>query len=239
MLIDLLSMDNYVQYNIKIAEILGLHPAIYISELLNINEKAVRKDKLSDDCFIVDREYIQKRTTLSKEEQNDIDTMLLNLGILKKSKSNPNGLTLDLTVLTSLVSAEPTSIKNLEKVIVASKSATKRRTKAEAIVDNLKSHIDTANNELREAYCDWIDAVYAKQGWMSVKSVTVAQRTVDSYSNHNLDLALQLLEIASINGWREIQWAINSYEKDYKLNYHIPRAPQPKASVESLSEEVF
>ena len=32
MLLDLLSLDNYVNYNIKVAELLGLHTAIYLSK---------------------------------------------------------------------------------------------------------------------------------------------------------------------------------------------------------------
>lgn len=235
-------MDNYVQYNIKIAEILGLHPAIYISELLNINGKAVRKDKITNESFIVDREYIQKRTTLSRDEQKEIETVLLNLGILKKQESNDNALTLDLTILTSLVSAEPMSLKSLEKIIQTAKKDKTKRTKAEVIIDTLKDKVTATNEELREAYFDWIDSVYAKQGWMSAKSVVCGQRTIDDYCNHNLDLALHLIEIASINGYRDIQWAINTYEKDYKLQYSIPRAtPQPVAqeSTTDLSTEVF
>lgn len=239
MLIDLLSMDNYVQFNIKIAEILGLHPAIYISELLNINEKAVRKDKVSEDGFIVDRNYIMKRTTLSPDEQKEIDVILLNLGILKKSENNSDKLVLDLTILTSLVSAEPVSLKKLEKLINNAKAAPKKRTKAEAIIDNLKKNVEVSNEELKSAYMCWIDAVYAKQGWMSVKSVTSGQKLIDSYCNHNLDLALQLLEIASINGYRDIQWAINTYEKDYKLSYHMAQPNVSVPSTNSLSEEVF
>lgn len=241
MLIDLLSMDNYVHYNIKIAQILGLHASIYISELLNINEKAVRKDKLSDDCFIVDRGYIERRTTLSKDEQKEIDTMLLNLGILKKMDGNADGLTLDLTILTSLVSAEPVSLEKLEKAISAAKSSSKpKRTKAEAIIDSLKAKVECTNGELKAAYDDWIEAVYAKQGWMSAKSVAVAQRTVDDYCNHNLDLALKLLEIASINAYRDITWAINLYEKDYKVSYNIPKEiGKRQTTAQNLSSEVF
>ena len=74
---------------------------------------------------------------------------------------------------------------------------------------------------------------------MSAKSVTVGQKTIDTYCNHNLDMALHLLEIASIGGYRDIQWAINTYEKDYKLNYHIPAAPVKARTVSELSEEVF
>jgi hypothetical protein len=50
-LIELLSTSNYVSYNIKLAELLGLHAAIYISELMNINDKAIRKNKLNDNYF--------------------------------------------------------------------------------------------------------------------------------------------------------------------------------------------
>lgn len=237
MLVDLLSMDNYVNFNIKLAEILGLHPAIYISELLNINEKAVRKDKVADNCFKVVRSYITKRTTLSIEEQKEIDALLVSIGVLKVNPESSDALTLDLTMLTSLVSAEPTDIEKLKKIVNTSKP--KKRTKAQVIIDQLKTLVVVENEELRQAYYDWIDAVNAKQGWMSAKSVTVGQKTIDAYCNHNLDLALQLLEIASMGGYRDIQWAINTYEKDYKLNYRIPAAPvKPRATTE-LSEEVF
>ena len=39
MLIELLSSSNYVNFNIKIAQILGLKPAIYLSQIMDINEK--------------------------------------------------------------------------------------------------------------------------------------------------------------------------------------------------------
>ena len=238
MLVDLLSMDNYVSYNIKLAEIIGLHPAIYISELLNINEKAVRKDKLNEDAFTVCRDYITKRTSLSKDEQKQIDELLLSVGVLKVSDDNPDSLTLDLTVLTALISAEPVALSKLEDIIKKA-AKPKKRTKAEAIVDNLKALIETSNEELKTAYREWIDAVYAKQGWMSAKSVTVGQKTVDNYANHNLDLALQILEIAAMNAYRDIQWAINAYEKDYKVLYRIPQAPAKPRVTTNLSEEVF
>ena len=241
MLVDLLSMDNYIQFNIKIAQLLGLHAAVYLSELLNINEKAVRKDKIHNDVFVVDRDYIERRTTLVKKEQIELDGMLLKLGVLKKSDESADSLMLDLTVLTALVSAEPGKVADIEKLVSAAKPKPKR-TKAESIIQGLKTHVSATNDELRNAYYEWIEAVYSKQGWMSVKSVSVAQRDVDQYSQRNLDVALKLLEIATSGGYREIQWAINQYEKDYKLTYHIAApvtAVKPKATSQQLSEEVF
>ena len=241
MLVDLLSMDNYIQFNIKIAQLLGLHAAVYVSELLNINEKAVRKDKIHDDVFVVDRGYIEKRTTLAKKEQIELDGMLLKLGVLKKVEVSEDSLMLDLTVLTALVSAEPGKVADLEKLVAAAKPKQKR-TKHEVIIQGLKNYVKVNNDELRNAYYEWIEAVYTKQGWMSAKSVTVAQRDVDNYSQRNLDVALKLLEIATTGGYREIQWAINAYEKDYKLTYHIaaPVTPaKPRATAQQLSEEAF
>ena len=56
MLIDLLATDNLANYNIKIAQIMGLHTAIYINELINISNKATQKNKLvADKFFILDR----------------------------------------------------------------------------------------------------------------------------------------------------------------------------------------
>ena len=83
MLIELLSMDNYVSYNIKIAEIFGLHASIYLSELMNINDKAIRKSKITGESyFTVDRNYIEKRTTLTKSEQLKIDESFKQIGLL-------------------------------------------------------------------------------------------------------------------------------------------------------------
>ena len=51
MLIELLSMSNYAHFNVKLAEILGLHPAIYLALIMDINEKAIRKSKINKNFF--------------------------------------------------------------------------------------------------------------------------------------------------------------------------------------------
>ena len=53
MLIDLLSNANLVSYNYKVAQLFGLHTAIYLAELLNINDKAIKKNKLSEGYFAI------------------------------------------------------------------------------------------------------------------------------------------------------------------------------------------
>lgn len=240
MLLDLLSMDNYASYNIKVAEIFGLHPAIYLSELMNINEKAVRKSKITgEETFTIDRKYIEKRTTLSKAEQLKIDQSFKEIGLLKVDNDNQNTMSLDITVLTTIMSGGKPLIKELK--LITAKTSKNKRTKDEVIKDELKNHIQTTNPELYSAYCDWIDAVYAKQGWMSARSVKVAQKDIDDYSDRNLDVALKIIDIAATRGYREMEWAINVYKQDYEPTFRLKytkQAPEFRSS-NDLSEEVF
>lgn len=242
MLIELLSMSNYVHFNVKLAEILGLHTAIYLGQITDINEKAIRKNKVDENFFTIDREYITKRTTILEKEQKEIENNLIKIGILEKSDKDSNTLLLNLTVLTSiLMSPDEDLLKNVENLAKPKKS----KTKAEKIIENLKENIITTNPELRQAYFDWIDAVYAKDGFMTKAAVIAAQSNIDKFSQRNLDIALKVLEIATINGYRDITWAINNYNKDYKVGYSV--APQPAVRTaqsappprKRLSDEVF
>ena len=240
MLIELLSTSNYVSYNIKLAELLGLHAAIYISELMNINDKAIKKNKLEQEYFKLVRSYITSRTTIEESEQLEIEENLLKLGILERGESD-DLLSLNITTLTTLMMTTD------EELIDKIKKGKKRRgrsggksTKADKIKENLKANLRVQNAELRQAYEGWIDAIYDKQGWMSVKCVTVAEDTVDEFSGRNLDIALKLLEIASIHGYRDIQWAINMYNKQYSVSYKpSPAVKKVVTTNAQLSSEVF
>ena len=237
MLVDLLAQSNYNSYNVSLAKVIGLHPAIYVNILLNINSKAIAKQKLTaDDYFTVDRNYIKNITTFDISEQKEIEDLLERLHILKKSNSSDiSTFQLDLSTLTSIImSNNETLISDINKI---SKQKTGKRTKTDVIKDELKSYVNVTNQELYDAYCDWIDAVYAKQGWMSKKSVTSAQIVVDEFSQRDLDVALKLLEIASIGGYRDMTWAVNTYKSNYKVQYKVSK--QHVETPVSVSDEVF
>ena len=221
MLIDLLSTANYNMYNITIANKLGLHSSIYLSELMNINDKAIRKNKLEDNYFTIDRAYIKSRTTLDEKEQKELDKVLFDLGILEKSKSNDCKVKLNVTELASLLMSDDEKL--LEDVSNIIKKKPSKKTKDEAMLENLKSNIVTSNDELREAYYNWIEGVYAKEGWMTKQAVISGQRALDAYNTtRDLDVALKIIEIAALNGYRDITWAINTYNKDYKGKFSFP-----------------
>lgn len=241
MLIDLLSTSNYVSYNIKLAELLGLHSAIYLSELMNINDKAIRKNKLDDNYFKLEREYIKNRTTLDDKEQLAIEDNLIKLGILERGE-NSNDLSLNITSLTTIMmSADEQLIDNIKKLSKVKKKSN-RKTKEEQIKLNLKTSLNISNEELRSAFERWIDSVYEKQGWMTKESVAYAQEVIDNASNRDLDVALEILKIASVNAYRDMSWAVNAYRAQYKVNYKIktntPNTPVITNS-NQLSSEVF
>lgn len=238
MLIDLIAQNGYNSYNIQLAKIIGLHPAIYVNTLLNINSKAISKQKVTDDFyFSVDRNYVQSVTTFSVKEQEEIEKLLIELKILKKQKiDDADILFLDVSTLTSIMMSQNEKLINDINKIAQSKQT--KRTKADIIKDELKSYVTATNHELRDAYFDWIDAVYAKQGWMSKKSVISAQSIVDNFSNRNLDIALKLIEIASIGGYRDMTWAVNSYRDNYKVQYKIASNNRANDNI-SVSSECF
>lgn len=236
MLIDLLCTSNYVSYNVKIAEILGLHTAIYLAEITNINCKAINKSKLNDDSSMtIDREYLKKRTTLDEKEQKEIEKNLLDLGILNLVSGNY--VKLNIQALTSIL------MTNDEKLVEEIKVNTKKkkRNKDECILDNLKNNlVSITNDELRCAYEGWIESVYAKQGWLSAANVKAAIIEVDKFSQRNLDKALEILRIASVNGYRDIQWAISYYYKNRQNTFTISKSnPIIDRDSIKLSEEVF
>ena len=105
MLLDLLSSDNYGTYNVKVAQIMGLHTAIYLAEIININRKAINKEKIDNNCFTINRQYIENRTTIDTEEQLKIDKKLSEVGILGMNVDNPDQVYIDVNALTNMIAA--------------------------------------------------------------------------------------------------------------------------------------
>ena len=232
MLINLLSLNNYNQFNIELARTIGLHEAIYFNELININDKAVRKDKLVDGYFRVDREYITQRTTLSASEQQEIDKELEICNLISCG-TEKDLIQVNLDKLTTMLMGGNESVL---KGFVKEVKNKKKETKADIIRQQLKKNIKTTNEELYNAYCEWIDSVSMKRGYMDKKAVLEGEKTVDQYCNHDLDKALKIISIATINSYIDMNWAINVFKKDYISAFN--KAPVIQ-NVQQLSKEVF
>lgn len=232
MLADLIASDNYIQFNIKAAQTLGLASSIYISEITNIYNKAQIKNKIDEEGFCtVNRDYISKRTTITPLEQIEIDNKLKKLEIIKVSSSSKDKLSIDLNVLASIITTE--DIKTIKEVKELSiiKKGEKKLTQRQMIINNLKTIASHPNTELDQAYKDWVDGVYSNpNGFLSKRSITIFMQSVDEYAKGDLDLALKIIDIATVNGYRECQWAINVFEKDFKKSFYQNRLVQVNKS---------
>lgn len=246
MLTDLMCTDNYAMFNVKVANVMGLHAAVYVNEILNITQKAQQKRKIVDGFVTINRDYVQHRTTIFPEEQISIDKKLVGIGVLSVSEDNPDNIQLSVDALANLVAADDADLLKKVSKLTAVKSVTSSSTKMsmrQKTILELKDFIRCSNEELLAAYKDWVDGVYANpKGYLSKRAIIVFQRDVDEFARGDLDLALKVIEIATINGWRCAEWAINAFKKDYAKDFYAnytqtaPSAPQRSVS---LSDEVF
>ena len=209
MLVELLSQSNYQSFNIKLAHLLGLEASIYISALIDINEKAYRKNKITEEGFFsIDRDYIEQRTTLNKVRQNKIETELNRVGILQLSN---DCIKINLDILTSLVLEEN---ENIRKDLSSFRKAATAKSKGDYILNGVKSNIDqTLPEELQLAYSNWLDSVYAKFNFINKQTLFNAQTEVNAAANHDLDVALNIINIAAANGWKDMRWAVKVYRE--------------------------
>lgn len=209
MLIDLISNRNLVTFNAHVANLIGLHPAIYLSELLCINDRAIHKEKTNNSFFILDRDYISKRTTFSIEEQKEIESKLETLGVLVKDPFDNDSMHLITeNVVSLLMSEDEKLISNVKSII---QKPAKKVSKTEQMITTIQQAISVSNQELRAAYLDWVDSAIRKSGWLSKSAVIDAQKMIDTISGRDLDIAIAIVRIAATNGYRDMQWAVKRY----------------------------
>jgi len=238
MLIDLLSQNNYCRFNTAIAKIIGLHAAIYLEALLDINYKAIQKNKIrvvvntasdsendtqeTQQFFVIDRKYVEAKTTIDAAEQFSLDEKLMELDIIKKEQVDSNELCIDIQTLTGLVMNSDEKLT--KKIAKLASKCNVNKTKRECISDNLKAQIKIQNPQLAEAYREWIDSIMSNpRAFLSTQALQIAQKDVDSFANHNLDVALEILKIATLNGWKDMTWAINRYRQQHPTAPTVPR----------------
>ena len=221
MLIDIISTSNYNSYNIKLANMFGLDCAVYLNELINICEKAVRKDKITDCFFDVDRSYVESRTTIKETSQISLDEKLEKVGIVSRKKDCPNRIKIDLVLLTNIMSSEDEDLKNGLVKLVELKGKKQKPTKQEKIAQDLKDFVNTGNTVLDDFMRDWVDSVISKQGWLSKSAIIDCQEKINAFAFPDINKAIEVVKIAAVNGWRDVSWAINKYKESHKGENHL------------------
>lgn len=230
MLIDLISRSNYQSYNVIIAKTIGLKAAVYLNALVEINEKAIRKNKLVDGHFLISRDYIKDRTTLSISQQKNIEDTLEKIHIIHKKGEDYIQVNID--ILTSLMAAENEGV--LKDLSGLKENISPKAQKSMSILKAVKSNINkNYPNDMRIAYEEWLDVIMNKFGFVSKQMLLQAQSCVDKESNHDADKAIDIIHIASANGWKDMSYAVKRYKEN---NDGLVKVRQNKIEV---SGEVF
>lgn len=241
MLIDIFNQDNSITINYKAITLFGLNTAAYLTLLISIYRKATRKNKLDNDFFKLDRSYIQELLGMSVEEQLVCDGNLLKLSIIRKSPDDPNKIKVDLKLYLSLLNDEDLKlIDEVRKSMKVTRPKGLKQSQRQIQINNLKNCIQCSNYELLTALRDWVDGVYANpKGFLSKASIKVFQDTLNNYTKGDLDLALRIVQIATVQGYRDCNWAINLYEKESKPRQVVRVTEQEVASKDNLSDTIF
>lgn len=247
MLLDVFDNNNSITINYKTISIFGLPTAVYLTELINIYRKATQKNKLIDDAYFkVDRKYINNLLALPPEEQLTCDLNLIKTSVLKKSNDDPDVLKIDINLYLSLLSSNDVKlIEDVRKQMKIQKPKGLKTSQRQYAINALKDSIECSNYELLTALRNWVDGVYARpNGFLSKSSIKIFQQTLNDYTKGDLDLALRVVQIATVQGYRDCTWAINMFEDSEKRKYkqqnkQIRVTEQAVATKDDVSDIVF
>lgn len=215
MLINLISLSNYQSYNVVLARVLGLNEAVYLNALIEINEKAIRKNKLQDEHFLIDRKYIQSRTTLGVSQQKNIEKALESVKIIHKN--NDDCIKVNVDILFSIMKDENEDVVE-DLSFIKQHSKTQKNAKAENILKAVKNHINQEYPpDMIQAYSEWLDVIQNKFGFVSKQMILNAQTTIDNAANHDAVKAIDMIHIASANGWKDMKYAVKVYNEQPKI----------------------
>ena len=211
--LDILDSNNFITINLHMAKVFGgIEYAVYLSELISLYRFAQSTNSLSNGYIFLDRDYLKRRTTIEETRQAEIEQAFSLEKILCVNEKNKDEISLDLNLISSYLLGNRVAVGKANAAIKAVKVAQGK----EARVQYLKNLIKCDNEELREALHLWVESVHERFGGRGITNALVInfKKELDAYADHNLDVALSVVNIAANRGYKEISWAINLYEKN-------------------------
>lgn len=208
------SEENYGSFNTKCAKIFGLECAVYLQQLISILDKVIRKNKFIEETYFkIDRKYIKDRTTFDKIKQKNLELILKKLNIIQEKDDDV--ITLDLDLLTSiLLEEDKDELKRLTQICKNNSKEVKDGEKREAIIVNLQASVVCSNDELLHKLQDWVE-VCMRNKYLNAVTVRQFQNELNNYTQGDLDMALEIVDIAIERIYTQCQWAINLFERKH------------------------
>jgi hypothetical protein len=201
-----LDLYDELRLNKKLIKIAGFEVAAYWAELQSVLKQVVKKQTADENgFFLLDRDYIERETTLSVTKQLKCEDALFNLGVLLRQQAYPNKIAIAVNGMVAVITDEDTTkLKQTKAVKQDAKAA-----KIAGIKATMKKAILETDLEIRAAYERWIDGMIDAANCRFTKAVVqLFEKTVAEYTNDKAT-RLKIIEIATVNSYRDATWAIN------------------------------
>ena len=230
-----LDLFDKLELNKSLIRIAGFEVAAYCAELQSVLKQVVKKHTADEfGFFTLDRDYIERETTLTTTKQLKCDEKLALLGVLAKDSANPNRIAISMDNLVCLITGEDT--KKLKKNVKTSADA--RAAKIAGIKFNLKRTLTAGDSEVRSALETWIESMVDAANCKFTKAVVqLFEKTVLSYTTDK-NTQLKIIEIATINSYRDASWAINRLSSNSNNYYKAANTLSPQKTYSGVSDTV-
>jgi hypothetical protein len=201
-----LDLYDELRLNKRLVKLVGFEVAAYWAELQSVLKQVVKKHTADErGFFTLDREYIERETTLTIAKQFKCEERLVEMGVIMKDPDNPNRLTISVQNMIEIISDEDT--KKLKKTSAVKKD--EKAAKLEGMKLTMKKALLETDIELRAAYERWVDGMLDAQNCRFTKAVVqLFEQTVNNYTPDKAK-RLKIIEIATVNSYKDATWAIN------------------------------
>ena len=221
--IDILSSENYIVVNKKIASELGLCEAILLGELASEHKYWANIEKLEDGFFYSTVENIKENTTLSRKQQTRAMNTLEEKGIVtavlkgipakRYVRINEDSILpylLDKFVPNGLTSSSQTDeLVSPKRTINNNNNNNKQESKKESIKERKHSGYDEilatiADDNLRETYLEYIKMRKMIKAPMTDRALQMLINKVEQLEPGNTERQKLLLDTAILNNWKSV-----------------------------------
>lgn len=201
-----LDLFDELRLNKRLIKLAGFEVAAYWAELQSILKQVVKKNTMDEFGFFnLDRDYLERETTLTLNKQLKCEERLISLGVIAKDPQNPNRLSISVHGMIEIITDEDT--KKLKKTSAVRKD--EKAAKIAGIKISMKKAILETDPELRAAYERWVDGMIDAANCRFTKAVVqLFEETVTTYTKDKAK-RLKIIEIATVNSYKDASWAIN------------------------------
>lgn len=209
-----LDLTDELRLNKRLIRLAGFEVAAYWAELQSILRQVVKKQTADEKGFFtLDRDYVERETTLSIAKQLKCEEKLIELGAAAKDPDNPNRIAIGVNVIYEIIADDDIQkLKKGGKVVKQDEKAAKLA----GIKSTMKKAIIETDPDLRKAYDLWVESMVDAANCRFTKAVVqLFEKTVTEYTADK-NKRLKIIEIATINSYRDANWAINKLSGGFR-----------------------